>query len=219
MEDYELLPIVEGLLFVAGEPLTAERIAEVTEVGVARILETLPRLRERYDRGHGIELVEMAGGFQLRTRAECAPWIRRLAATRRTTRLSRAALETLALIVYRQPITRGEIESVRGVDSAGVIRTLLERKTIRIMGRKAVPGKPIVYGTTPQFLEYFGLKDLSELPTLKEFTELTPPLPLDQELVVSPEAGSSNGPEASNLISPPPVKVEEQPEVASLPSP
>ena len=117
----------------------------------------------------------MAGGFQFRTRTELAPALRKLVRDK-TFRFSQAALETLAIIAYRQPITRGEIEYLRGVDSGGVVKTLLDRDLLKILGKKDVPGRPIMYGTSRHFLEQFGLRDLTDLPTLKEITALDPQL-------------------------------------------
>jgi segregation and condensation protein B len=118
-------------------------------------------------------LEEVAGGFQFRTRAEHVDWVRRLNKSR-PFRFSRAALETLAIVAYRQPVTRAEIEYLRGVDSGGVVKTLLDRHLVRILGKKDIAGRPMIYGTTREFLELFGLRDLAALPTLKEFSEITP---------------------------------------------
>lgn len=174
MEDRELLPIVESLLFMSGEPLTLERLQEILErINKGRILNTLSALRNQYDQnGHGLQLVEVAGGYQLVTRPECSPWIKRLEKVKSGLRLSKPALETLAIIAYKQPVIRAEIEQVRGVDSMGVIKTLLERHLIKINGRRDAVGRPIVYGTTKDFLMNFGLKSLSELPTLRDFQEI-----------------------------------------------
>jgi segregation and condensation protein B len=129
--------------------------------------------------------VEVAEGFQFRTRPEFGEWVRKLKKAK-TTALSQPSLETLAIVAYRQPVVRTDVERIRGVDSGGVLRTLLEKKLIKIIGKKDVPGKPIVYGTSKRFLEVFGLKDLSELPTLKDLDSLGPPsmegvLPLEEE--------------------------------------
>ena len=131
----------------------------------------------------GLQLEEVAEGFQFRTRPESADYIQKLIHSR-PYRFSRAALETLAIIAYRQPVTRAEVEYLRGVDSGGVFKTLLEKQLIRILGKKDVPGRPLIYGTTREFLEFFGLRDLSTLPTLKEFSELTPES-LETEVAVS----------------------------------
>ena len=117
----------------------------------------------------------MAGGYQFRTDTELAPWLRKLS-KERPFRFSAAALETLAIIAYRQPVTRAEVEYLRGVDSGGVVKSLLERNLLRILGKKDVPGRPLMYGTSRHFLEFFGLKELQDLPTLKEFSALDPEL-------------------------------------------
>jgi segregation and condensation protein B len=130
------------------------------------------RLGETYEReGRGLRVVEVAGGYQIRTVAEHGPWVRRLLGGK-PPRLSRPMLETLAIIAYRQPCTRPEIEAIRGVDVDAVVMTLLERRMIRIVGRKEAPGRPILYGTTPEFLEVFGLPDLQALPPLRDLGEL-----------------------------------------------
>jgi segregation and condensation protein B len=129
-------------------------------------------MQEYIDRGSGILLAEVAGGFQLATRPELFEWIRKFKTVKTTTRLSRPALETLAIVAYKQPITRSEVEAIRGVNIGGIMRNLMERRLVKIVGKKDVPGKPMMYGTSLEFLQYFGLKDLSALPTLKEFQEL-----------------------------------------------
>jgi segregation and condensation protein B len=171
--------VVEALLFVSGEPLSVDRLLGAIE-GVSRpqLLASLRSLQADYSgEGRGLQVVEVAGGFQITTRPDCAPWIKRLEKARAGTKLSRSAMETLAIIAYKQPLVRAEIEEIRGVDTAGVLRTLLDRRVIRIVGRKDIPGRPIMYGTTRQFLQAFGLKDLSELPALRDFKELGEPEP------------------------------------------
>jgi segregation and condensation protein B len=142
--------------------------------------------------GRGIRLAEVAGGYRLVTKQEYAPWIKRLDKAKSAAKLSRSALESLAIIAYKQPIVRSEIEEIRGVETSGVVRTLLERKLVRIVGRKEVPGRPIMYGTTKFFLEHFGLNDLSQLPPLREFKELGESeqalLPMDEAAPASAEA-------------------------------
>jgi len=172
LDTSELKAIVESLIFVSESPLRAERIAETIDVEKARVQTVLNALCEEYrHQSRGFVLEEIAGGYQFRTRPEYVEWVRRLNKTR-PFRFSRAALETLAIIAYRQPITRAEIEFLRGVDSGGVVKTLLDRHLIRILGKKDIPGRPMIYGTTRDFLELFGLRDLSVLPTLKEFSEI-----------------------------------------------
>lgn len=170
----ELKAIVESMLFVSPEPLSVTRLVavlgDVTKAEVERVLRRLSNELEQ--EGRGIRLAEVAGGHRLVTKQEYAPWIKRLDRTKSATKLSRSALESLAIIAYKQPIVRSEIEEIRGVETSGVVRTLLERKLVRIVGRKEVPGRPIMYGTTKFFLEHFGLNDLSQLPPLREFKEL-----------------------------------------------
>src|SRR5712692_1995216 len=166
--------ILEAILCVSGEPLSVDRMLGVVE-GVAReeLMSALRALQADYAaEGRGLQLVEVAGGFQIATRPDCAPWIKRLERAKEGARLSRSAMETLAIVAYKQPVVRGEIEQIRGVDSAGVLKTLLERRLIRIVGRKDAPGRPILYGTTRQFLQAFGLKDLADLPALRDIKEL-----------------------------------------------
>jgi len=174
LERRELKAILESLLFVSAEPVSLERLmVALGTVSKNELKEALQSLREDFDReGRGVQVVELAGGYQMVTRLEHAPWIRRLAKAKASPKLSRSALESLAIIAYKQPIVRSEIEQIRGVEVSTVLRTLLERKLIRIVGRKDVPGRPIMYGTTKLFLQQFGLSDLSQLPPLREIKEL-----------------------------------------------
>ncbi len=187
-EERELDAILEALLFVAHEPLSLDRfVALMGDVKKAEIEQALGRMRHAMEQeGRGLQIIEVAGGYRLATKPEYASWIRRLEKTKAAPKLSRSALESLAIIAYKQPIVRAEIEEIRGVETSGVLRTLLERKLVRIVGRKDVPGRPIMYGTTKFFLEHFGLRDLSELPPLKEFKELGETeqtfLPMDEDL-------------------------------------
>ncbi|MFP4477581.1 MAG: SMC-Scp complex subunit ScpB [Desulfatibacillaceae bacterium] len=169
----ELKYMVESILFVSDSPVTVDQIrSAIPEAEPNRIRAALEQLGREYEmRGGGFTLKQVAGGYQLRTRPEFADTIRRLHRTQ-PQRLSRAALETLAIIAYKQPVMRAEIEHVRGVDSGGVLRQLLEKDLVRVLGRKEIPGRPMIYATTKRFLEIFELKDLSELPTLKEIEEL-----------------------------------------------
>ncbi|MFO0706462.1 MAG: SMC-Scp complex subunit ScpB [Nitrospira sp.] len=172
--DRELKAIVESLLFVSPDPLSVQRlmavIGDVKKADIDRVLRSLGEDLEQ--EGRGIRLAEIAGGYRLVTKQEYSAWIKRLDKTKSTAKLSRSALESLAIIAYKQPIVKSEIEEIRGVETSGVVRTLLERKLVRIVGRKEVPGRPIMYGTTKYFLEHFGLNDLSQLPPLREFKEL-----------------------------------------------
>jgi segregation and condensation protein B len=173
-ETQELTGILEALLFMAADPLPMNRIvALLGAVSKHEVEEALARLQENYAReGRGLHLAEIAGGYRLVTKPDYAPWIKRLDKIKAPAKLSRSALESLAIIAYKQPIVRAEIEQIRGVETSGVLRTLLERKLVRIVGRKEEPGRPIMYGTTKFFLEHFGLRDLSQLPPLREFKEL-----------------------------------------------
>jgi segregation and condensation protein B len=187
--------IAEGLLFIAEAPLKAERIAEVLEIerGAAkRLLDEL--LAEYAEAGRGFILVEVADGYQFRSRPEHNEYFRRLG-RQRPFRFSRAALETLAIVAYRQPVTRPEIEYLRGVDSGGVLKTLLDKRLVRILGKREIPGRPMIYGTSREFLEFFGLRDLTGLPTLKEFSELAPETLAAADGVASGEAAEEGTPE------------------------
>jgi len=184
MED--LKNIVESLLFVAENPLTLDQLqAAVLEAPADEIRQALLALKETYaDRNGGFVIHEVAGGYQFRTRPEYKEWIRRLLQPK-PPKLSKPAMETLAIIAYRQPILRSEIEHIRGVESANSLRILLERKLIRVLGRREIPGRPLVYATTTKFLETFDLRDLKDLPTLKEIADLenASSRPRQQELV------------------------------------
>jgi segregation and condensation protein B len=165
--------IIEALIFASETPLTPERAAEILpDAEKKEILSLFEELEREYEaRGGGVLLMQVAGGFQFRTRQDLAPWIRKFKAAR-PAMLSPAALETLAVIAYRQPLVKSEIDRIRGVDVSGALKGLLDKKIVRIVGRKDVPGKPIIYGTTKKFLEVFNLRDLSELPTLRELKDL-----------------------------------------------
>lgn len=169
----QLRPIIESLLFVSEVPLSLAKIKDVLAMYThAEITEALQTLRQDYEgEKHGFYLAEVAQGYQFRSKPEYGEWIRKLKKVT-PSRLSQAALETLAIIAYRQPILRADVEAIRGVDVGGVLRLLLEKRLIKILGRKDVPGRPIIYGTSQRFLEVFGLKNISSLPTFEEFGEL-----------------------------------------------
>ena len=173
--------IIEALVLVAEAPLALEKICAVLEeVEKAQVHNALDELIAEYEqRQSGICLQEVAGGYQFRTRAELSNWVKKLKGSKHAS-LSPASLETLAIVAYRQPIVKAEIESIRGVDVSAPLRGLLDKKLVRIVGRKDVPGKPIIYGTTRKFLEVFNLKDLSELPTLRELKELNQSPEIDE---------------------------------------
>ena len=156
MDALELVPVIEALLFSAAEPLTATQLAEACEADPLVVAEALTRLKTDCDAdGRGIRLVEEAQGWLLVTRPDFAPYVGRLLRGRKKMRLSRPALETLAIIAYKQPVTKAEVDAIRGVDSSGVLNTLLERELVTIRGRSKVIGRPLLYGTTGEFLSYF----------------------------------------------------------------
>ena len=167
-----LKSIIESLLFASDKPVSMKRLGELThEKDAGHVAAAVETLRADYaDRG--VVLHEVAGGFQFRTNPMNAHWVRELVAGK-PVKLSRAQLETLAIIAYRQPITRPEVDEIRGVDSGGTVKTLLDRGLVRVLGKKEEPGRPMLYGTSPVFLEFFNLKDLKDLPTLREFYELS----------------------------------------------
>jgi len=180
MED--LKNIIESLLFVADGPLAPEKIKEVLELDDRELIrEALQELQADYESRTGaFVLREVAGGYQFRSRSEYVRWIKKLIQPK-PSRLSKAALETLAIIAYKQPVIRSDVEHLRGVDCGGVLRMLMERNLIRVLGRKEIPGRPIIYATTKQFLEVFDLKNLKDLPTPKEIEDLGK-APLDDEI-------------------------------------
>lgn len=170
----ELKAILEAVLFVSPEPMSVARLMSILgTASKAEVVQALGILTHDLDQdGRGIQLVQVAGGYRLVTKQEYGPWLKRMDKAKAAQKLSRSALESLAIIAYKQPLVRSEIEEIRGVETSGVLRTLCERKLVRIVGRKDVPGRPIMYGTTKFFLEHFGLQDLSQLPPLREFKEL-----------------------------------------------
>ena len=181
--------IVENLLFITDRPLKPSRIAEVVEtVNAKRVLELIQELAKEYeDTGRSIRILEIGGGYQMCTKPEYGRWVRRLYNEKMTTRLSNAALETLAIIAYKQPVTRAEMEMIRGVDVAAPLDRLLERGLVRVLGKRDTIGRPMVYGTTDEFLRLFGLNKISELPDLQEFAakqlqEKQEDLPFDEKL-------------------------------------
>ena len=173
MSESVIREIVESILFVADTPLSFDRLATILEEfdrdEIRRAIDAISSDCNAQKRG--IELVLVAGGYQFRSRPEYADYIRRLKKVK-PVRFSPSALETLAIVAYRQPVTRGEVEYLRGVDSGGILKSLLDRKLIKIIGKKDIPGKPLIYGTTREFMETFNLKDLASLPTLREIEEL-----------------------------------------------
>ncbi len=170
MDNECLKSIIECLLFVSNKPLTIKKIKEVlTDKDINMIEGTLIELQRDYNqRPSGLQIVEIAGGYQICTRPDYSEWIKKLEKAPQTFKLSISALETLSIIAYKQPITRAEIEKIRGVDAGGVICSLVTKKLIRVSGRKDCLGHPLLYATTSEFLKYFGLKNISEVPLLEE---------------------------------------------------
>jgi segregation and condensation protein B len=179
--------VVEALLFASDAPLEPERIRDVLDLGgVAEARALVDELRVRYeDANRALTITEVGGGYRMVTRAELAPWLVRLARARTRVRLSRAALEALAIVAYKQPVSRPEVDAIRGVNSEGVLESLMERRLVRIAGRKEAPGRPFLYETTREFLIAFGLRDLNDLPKV------------EGELIIPDLAGDAAGATAS----------------------
>ena len=206
----ELKAILEAVLFVSPEPVPVARLMSIVgTVSKSEVVQALDILAHDLDQeGRGIQLVQVAGGYRLVTKQEYGPWLKRMDKAKAAQKLSRSALESLAIIAYKQPLVRAEIEEIRGVETSGVLRTLCERKLVRIVGRKDVPGRPIMYGTTKFFLEHFGLQDLTQLPPLREFKELGESeqalLPIEQESLLAVETSepsySEDLPVTSDLV-------------------
>lgn len=181
MQDEEAKSVIEAILFMAGEPVTLDTIRKITEIDKYNTERLIRDIISDYSvRNTGLFIVEVAEGYQMVTNPVCAPWVKKLLSTSVPKKLTQSSLETMAIIAYKQPIIKAEIEAIRGVNSDGVVKTLLDKRLIKILGRKEVPGRPLMYGTTKEFLQYFGLKDLTELPTLKEFLEVDIPEPAER---------------------------------------
>ena len=166
----EVKPIIESLLFSAEEPVTLRKLTDIIEgVDSAQIQEAITQLKNDYDtQGRSFQIEEIAGGYQLFTKPEYHEWIAKLRKKSGETKLSQAALETLAIIAYKQPILRADVESIRGVQSGQIIRLLMEKELVKVIGRDESLGHPLLYGTTKKFLECFGLKNVKDLPKIEE---------------------------------------------------
>ena len=173
-EDYKR--IIENLLFITDRPLSAAKISQVAEVNNIQLTrDIIGQLQQEYaDTARAIQIVELGGGFQMATKPEYGRWVRKLFNEKMTAKLSPAALETLAIIAYKQPVTRAEIEAIRGVDIVAPLEKIMERGLVKIVGKKDTPGRPLVYGTTEEFLRLFGLNKISELPEIKTFSNKGP---------------------------------------------
>ena len=183
--EQEELFIIEALLFASPHPLTQKHVNQIFENDPPKLTSVIEKLKEKYNsENHAFEIQTIAGGYQLNSRPEYDIWIRRLLNKSGKLYLSTAALESLAVIAYKQPANRFEIESIRGVDCSGVLKTLLNKNLICIKGRDEGPGRPLLYGTTDDFLEAFGLGKISEIPKLKEIADLTADEELPNEMQV-----------------------------------
>ena len=189
MQDSEIRKIIEALLFASPEPLTQAKVNGIFNPDTPNLKEVVLKLNEQYNHNdHAFEINQVAGGFQLVSRQEYEHFIRKMLSKSGRLSLSSAALDSLAIIAYKQPIGRYEVEAIRGVDSSGVLKTLLNRNLIKIKGRDSGPGRPLLYQTTDKFLEHFGLNRLSDMPKLKEITELLEADPtLGEQIVVFEE--------------------------------
>lgn len=170
MEDFQKKAALEALLFAAGEPVPISSIVKTTELSeseIKRLMEEL--IAEFRDRNSGIMIAEIADGYQMVTNPDFSMWVKKFKNISQSSKLSPPTLETLAIIAYKQPITKIEIDQLRGVNSDGAVKSLLDKRLIRIVGRKETPGRPFLYGTTKEFLQYFGLKNLSDLPPVNDF--------------------------------------------------
>jgi len=174
MENSELKPVLEALIFVSDKPLSINQIKVVVETAQeAQIRQLVDELNQEYEQTNRSFIIqEVAGGFRMATRPEFAAWLKSLYKSKVSERLTRPSLETLAIVAYKQPVTRSEVEAIRGVNTDGVIATLLERNLVKIAGRKDTPGRPLLYATTDDFLNHFGLGSISDIPKLPEVQEL-----------------------------------------------
>ena len=200
MDEIKLKAIIENLLLITDKPLVVDKLRELFDGKYNReaLNAVFEELKQDYS-NRNLQIQEIAGGYQLATRHDYADWIRKFHKADRATRLSKQALDTLSIISYKQPVTRLEIDNIRGVDSSGVVKTLLEKNLIRIMGRREVPGRPIMYGTSRKFLEYFGLKSIADLPSIEGATHpnlFQADLPFEQKNQA--ENNNSSNPEAEN---------------------
>ena len=204
MEREEIKAIIENILLAADQPVSETQFKnlfgdEVEKVSFKSVLE---ELIDEYN-SRNLQILQVAEGYQLCTRHDYSNWVRKFLKFDKTRKLSQPSLDTLSIIAYKQPLTKAEVEEIRGVDSSGVVRTLLEKKIISPGGRKKVPGRPIMYRTTRKFLEYFGLKDLSDLPTLEDFkeSELEYQIPPDQTTLPFDELSGDDSEEMADVAS------------------
>jgi segregation and condensation protein B len=172
-EDNNVKSAIEAMLFASEKPLMLEQMKNVLSMDTSSVRKAVEELKSDYEQANrGIRIAEIAGGYQMITETSFAPFLKKLFKARHSERLSKPALETLAIVAYKQPLTKAEIQSLRNVNIDGVMKSLLEKNLIRITGRKKAPGRPFVFGTTRQFLEHFGLRSLEELPKIEDFQAL-----------------------------------------------
>ncbi|MCP5060592.1 MAG: SMC-Scp complex subunit ScpB [bacterium] len=211
MDRQQQKQIVEALILASPEPVSAQRLAQIVPyLKPAKAKELVAELGEEYkEQERAFEVWEVAGGYQIRTRPDFSGYLRALQAER-PLRLSRAALETLSVIAYKQPVTRAEVEHVRGVDAGATVKSLVDRKLVRVAGHREVPGRPMLYATTKRFLEVFGLPKLDDLPTLREIEELLPAADPDVEIEAA-EAGQEHDEEAAGTSQEASTDVSESP--------
>jgi len=204
VERKEIKAVIENILLVAEQPVSEGQLKNLLgdEIEKVSLRSALEELIDEYN-SRNLQILQVAEGYQLCTRHDFSDWVRKFLKFDKTTKLSQPSLDTLAIIAYKQPLTKAEVEEIRGVDSSGVVRTLLEKKVICPGGRKKVPGRPIMYRTTRKFLEYFGLKDLSDLPTLEDFkeSELESQVQTDQTTLPFDETSGIDTEEAMDSVS------------------
>ena len=173
MEKSEAKSIIEAILFAADRPVMLEQLSSLLDISINMVEQAISELQDDYEETkRSFHIIEIANGYQICTRNKYAPWIKKFFTIEVSSRLSSSALEALAIIAYKQPVTRAEIEKIRGVNSDSVIHSLSEKNLIRVVGRKEAPGRPLMYETTPEFLIHFGLRDLSELPPIDEIEQM-----------------------------------------------
>ncbi len=217
MEDQELKRALESLLFITDHPLPLKELCKITGVkDGSRVGALVTEIRKDFEeKGSGVQVLEVADGFQMATRASNAKFVRKLFTEKMTMRLSQASLETLSIISYKQPLTRAEVEAIRGVEVIASLETLLEKGLIEVVGRKESVGRPLMYGTTKDFLRHFGFKDLEDLPPLADF-EPPPPGPGGETSATAPTEGAAEVPaEASEVPADAPVPEQPAAETAA----
>jgi segregation and condensation protein B len=218
VESKEIKAIVENILLAADQPVSETQFKNLLGNAVDKVIfkSVLEELVEDYN-SRNLQIVQVAEGYQLCTRHDYSEWVRKFLKFDKTTKLSQPSLDTLAIIAYKQPLTKAEVEEIRGVDSSGVVRTLLEKKVISPGGRKKVPGRPIMYRTTRKFLEYFGLRDLSDLPTLEDFkeSELEDQIQSDQTTLPFDELSGNDVEEMVDTVSEPEIQSKDSADINS----